>query len=89
MIARRVVVHGRVQGVGLRWHTSRSAARLGIVGWVRNLPDGTVEAHVEGDEAAVARMVAWLASGPASARVTRCDVSETAPTAAVSFVIDQ
>jgi acylphosphatase len=56
---------------------------------VRNLPDGTVEAHVEGDEAAVARMVAWLASGPASARVTRCDVSETAPTAAVSFVIDQ
>ncbi|MGY5766357.1 acylphosphatase [Brachybacterium sp. DNPG3] len=77
---RRVVrVHGRVQGVGFRWATAREAERRGLVGTVRNLLDGTVEADVEGPSAAVTAMLAWLEQGPPSARVERTVVTAAEP----------
>jgi acylphosphatase len=68
-VARRFVVSGRVQGVGFRWFTREAAAREGATGWVRNLPDGRVEALVEGDTEAVERIERALWRGPAGARV--------------------
>jgi acylphosphatase len=68
-IARRFVISGRVQGVGFRWFTKDVAMREGVTGWVRNLPDGRVEALVEGDDEAVTRVERALHSGPPGARV--------------------
>ena len=79
MIRRQVVVHGLVQGVGFRYTARFEADRLGVAGWVRNRPDGTVEAEVEGDEASVAAMLGWFARGPRGAVVDRTDVSEREP----------
>ena len=68
-VARHVRVYGRVQGVFYRAWTSEQADALGIKGWVRNCPDGRVEAHVEGEEAAVGEMVDRMRRGPSSAQV--------------------
>jgi acylphosphatase len=68
-VARRYFIGGRVQGVGFRWFAKDTAVRVGVTGWVRNLPDGRVEAYVEGDEPSVARVEAALRSGPRGARV--------------------
>jgi acylphosphatase len=68
-IARRFVIRGRVQGVGFRWFTKDVAARAGVTGWVTNLPDGSVEAFVEGDAEAVTRVERNLHHGPPGARV--------------------
>lgn len=65
---------GRVQGVGFRWATAAEARRLGTTGWARNRSDGTVEVHVEGDAAAVERLVDWLHHGPETAAVTSVSV---------------
>lgn len=78
----RAVVRGRVQGVGYRASTEREATRLGLAGWVRNLPDGAVELEAEGPAVAVDALVAWCRRGPALARVTAVDVDERAPTGA-------
>jgi acylphosphatase len=67
--AAHVIVTGRVQGVGFRDWTERTAYRLGLSGWVRNRRDGTVEAVFAGDPDAVAEMLKALHAGPASARV--------------------
>lgn len=83
MIARRVLISGRVQGVNFRWAAVREATRLGVHGWVRNLHDGRVEALVEGDQAAVDRMVQWLRIGPPAARVDDL-VAEPTPTSGAS-----
>ncbi len=69
LVARRFVVSGRVQGVGFRYFAQEWALREGATGWVRNLPDGRVEAHVEGDIEAVTRVERALRSGPRGARV--------------------
>lgn len=66
----RVRVEGRVQGVYFRESTRREAARLGVSGWVRNLPDGSVEAVFEGAPDAVASAVEWTRRGPDRALVT-------------------
>jgi acylphosphatase len=79
MQRRRVVVRGRVQGVGFRWSATDEADRLGLAGWVENRDDGTVEAVVEGEESAVEAMLAWLRHGPRTARVTGVDVQEEQP----------
>ena len=68
-IARHVTVSGRVQGVFFRAWTRKQANALGVAGWVRNCPDGHVEAHVEGDAAAVAQMIDRMRGGPPSAQV--------------------
>jgi acylphosphatase len=78
-IRRRVVVHGRVQGVYFRGSTEDEARRVGIDGWVRNRPDGAVEAVFEGEAAGVEQLVEYCRRGPSWARVTRVDVAEEAP----------
>ncbi|MGE5276337.1 MAG: acylphosphatase [Acidobacteriota bacterium] len=76
MIARRVTVVGRVQGVGFRFFAERAANELGVTGWVRNLPDGKVESLAEGEEEAVARYLERLREGPRLGRVTELLVEE-------------
>lgn len=71
----RVVVRGRVQGVGFRWATQRRARSLRLGGWVRNRADGTVEAVFEGTADAVESMVAWCATGPRGAKVDQVEVA--------------
>jgi len=68
-----VLIEGVVQGVFFRANTEREALRLGLRGWVRNLPDGRVEAVFEGERKSVERMLRWCHRGPASANVS--DVS--------------
>ena len=72
---RRLVVRGRVQGVGFRYATVHAAARLRITGWVRNRADGSVEAVVQGSAEAVEAMVAWARRGPDAAIVESLEVS--------------
>lgn len=74
-VCRRLLVQGRVQGVGFRYATADEAARLGLTGWVRNRRDGTVEAVVSGPESAVLAMIAWAHRGPPAARVTAVEVT--------------
>lgn len=64
-------IQGRVQGVWFRESMRREAERLGVTGWVRNAPDGSVEAVVQGPDAAVDALVAWAHAGPPQARVDR------------------
>lgn len=78
MIARRLRVTGRVQGVGFRFFALRAAEESGIRGWVRNLPDGSVESVAEGDEGAVGLYVQRLREGPRSGRVADVLVEERA-----------
>ncbi|MCL6741111.1 acylphosphatase [Sphingomonas sp. RB56-2] len=68
-IARHVRVSGRVQGVFFRAWTAEQARLLGVNGWVRNSPDGSVEAHLQGDRWAVRRLIELLHRGPPSANV--------------------
>jgi acylphosphatase len=75
-IRRRVVVRGHVQGVFFRDTTRRRAAERGVAGWVRNNPDGTVEAVFEGEGDAVEAMVRFVKDGPRGAIVERVDVIE-------------
>lgn len=76
MSTRRLRIRGRVQGVWFRESMRREAERLGVTGWVRNLPDGSVEAVVQGETVAVDLMVAWSRSGPPLARVEQVEVEE-------------
>jgi len=82
-----VTVTGRVQGVGMRWACAAEAERAGVAGWVRNLPDGRVEAVLEGDEDAVDRVLRWLHSGPPAARVEDVLVRTEQPQGEQGFTI--
>ena len=82
-----VRVSGRVQGVAFRWEAQHEAQRIGVTGWVRNEPDGSVLAHVEGEPDAVNDMVVWLRQGPPASRVTNVAVREAAETGADAFEI--
>jgi acylphosphatase len=82
-----VRVTGRVQGVSFRWYAAREAQRLGVRGWVRNEPDGSVAGHLEGEDAAVDAVVDWLRRGPSYAAVRDVAVTEAAPTGADAFDI--
>ena len=73
---KRVVAHGRVQGVFFRDSTRQRAQDAGVAGWVTNRSDGAVEAVFEGDEEAVERLVAWMREGPRSAEVERVEVDD-------------
>ncbi len=72
----RIQVHGRVQGVFYRANARTTATRLGLRGWVRNLPDGTVEAVAAGPPAAVEEFITWCRQGPPAARVDRIVVDD-------------
>ncbi len=84
MIARRLVIHGAVQGVGYRYAMVDAAESCGVAGWVRNRRDGAVEAFVQGDAAALDAIVAWCRRGPPAARVSSVDVSPAAPDSALA-----
>jgi acylphosphatase len=86
-VARHVFVTGRVQGVAFRWHARDRARSLGLRGWVRNLDDGRVEAWIEGAEAQVERMLAWLRQGPPASRVQDLRVSAVSPAGHAGFEI--
>jgi acylphosphatase len=85
MIRRRVVVHGRVQGVFYRDTTRRMARSRGVSGWVRNNPDGTVEAVFEGEPEAVESMVRFAEEGPRGAVVDRVETAEEEPEGLTEF----
>ena len=87
VIRRRVVVRGRVQGVGFRYSARGEAVRLGLGGQARNRADGSVEIVIEGDAASVGSMLEWLAAGPPGARVDSIETSELTPIGASQFVI--
>jgi acylphosphatase len=70
----RAIVSGRVQGVGYRASAAHEARRLGLDGWVRNRPDGTVEVDAQGDRTALEAFLVYLRQGPAGARVKLVDV---------------
>jgi acylphosphatase len=88
-VSRRFVISGRVQGVGFRWFTQETATREGLKGWVRNLPDGRVEALLEGDEEAVTRVERALRAGPRGARVEDVFVDTEEPGGYRSFTIER
>ena len=84
-IARHVRVIGQVQGVFYRAWAQSQARELAISGWIRNCPDGSVEAHVQGEEDAVERMIERMRTGPSNARVDDVDVEQAAAEPAGRF----
>ena len=78
-VARRMTISGRVQGVGFRCFAQDAAIREGVTGWVRNLPDGRVEAHAEGEMEAVTRLERALRQGPRGGRVDHVVVEPEVP----------
>ena len=79
-IRAHVWISGRVQGVFFRAHTKELADELGLTGWVRNLPDGRVEAVFEGEEDAVKEVIEWCKRGPPLASVEKVEVRYEQPT---------
>ena len=86
-VRRRVIVHGRVQGVFFRAATRERARELGVAGWVRNRSDGTVEAAFEGSVGAVEAMQLYVQHGPEWARVERVETHEEEPLGERGFAI--
>ena len=78
----RLVVHGRVQGVGFRFAACEAASDCSVAGWVRNLADGSVEIVAQGSPEAVARMTAWAQRGPRHASVDHVQVDSLAGSSA-------
>ena len=75
-IARRLVIAGRVQGVGFRYAFADEARVRGLAGWVRNRRDGTVEALISGPAPSVEAIIAWARVGPSAARIASVEVEE-------------
>ena len=87
MVARRVVAHGAVQGVGFRYSTQQAARVRGVSGWVRNRGDGSVEAVFEGERDDVEAMVRWCEAGPRGADVHEVEASSSPPVGLPRFEI--
>lgn len=87
LIARHVVVSGRVQGVGFRYLLELEAVAAGLAGWARNTSEGTVEAVLEGPPSAVDDVLGWMRHGPREAVVASVDVRDVAPQGLAGFVI--
>jgi acylphosphatase len=79
MMALRIVITGRVQGVGFRAAAQRMGTQLTLVGWVRNTPEGSVEMHAQGQAENVERFVLWCHRGPTAAHVEDVSVETTQP----------
>lgn len=80
IVARKLTISGRVQGVGFRWFAIEAASREGVTGWVSNLADGRVEILAEGEAEAVERFDRLMRRGPGSARVDDVETDILAPT---------
>jgi acylphosphatase len=76
-IRAHLIIQGRVQGVFFRANTREEASRLGLTGWVRNCPDGSVEVMVEGDKTKVEELIRWCHQGPPGAHVTKVETKTT------------
>jgi acylphosphatase len=87
VIRRRLVIHGRVQGVFFRDSLLRLAERHGVAGWARNTWEGTVEAVLEGEPGAIEPLIDFAHRGPENARVERVDISEEEPEGLSGFQI--
>ena len=87
MVRRRLVIHGRVQGVFFRDSLRRLAERNGVTGWARNTWEGTVEAVLEGDEQSVEPVVRFAHAGPEGAQVERVEVIDEQPEGLRGFLI--
>ena len=74
-ITRHLKISGRVQGVGFRYYFTRAARECGVVGWVRNRHDGSVEAMVSGPAEAVEKITAWAHRGPSNAAVSAVEIA--------------
>ena len=74
MVRAHLYISGIVQGVGYRWRCTREAGSHGLLGWVRNLPDGRVEARLQGPEEEVEAVIRWCYRGPSEAQVSDIDV---------------
>lgn len=85
MTAKRLIISGRVQGVGFRYWISAQAEALGVSGWVRNRRDGTVEAVVDGDPAAVEELLRACRRGPRMADVATIEETSAEPIAELGF----
>jgi len=85
MPATRLIIHGKVQGVFYRDWTVENARKRELGGWVRNCSDGTVEAHLEGDDEAVEAMIAAMHEGPPRADVERIEEEDAAPEGFATF----
>ena len=83
----RVVVSGDVQGVGYRYTMRMVAREVGVTGWVRNRRDGSVEAEVEGSDAQVDEVLAWMAEGPPGSQVQSARVTAAEPQADRGFEV--
>jgi acylphosphatase len=86
-IRRRLIVHGRVHGVGFRVSVARRAESHGVAGWARNRADGTVEIVAEGDDDAVDAIVRFAQEGPRAASVTHVEVTDEEPEGLTRFAI--
>lgn len=86
MIARHLIIRGRVQGVGFRYALENEANTLGLQGWVRNRRDGDVEAHLEGPEAEVERLIEWAYHGPSGSHVVELRVNDAELTGLSGFM---
>jgi len=87
VVRRRLVAAGRVQGVWFRDSTRREAARLGVAGSARNLPDGTVEVIAEGESGAVDRLESFVRAGPGHAEVDHVEVTDEPPEGLRGFTV--
>ncbi len=87
MIRRRVTVRGHVQGVFFRETARRRAEGVGVAGWARNMPDGSVELCLEGQADAVESMIRFCEAGPRGARVDWVDVAAEEPEGVVGFTV--
>jgi acylphosphatase len=87
VVRRRVILQGRVQGVGFRYSVARAAGTRSVAGWVSNRPDGRVEAVFEGDAEAVESLVRLCRKGPRGAEVDRAEVFEEEPEGLAGFEI--
>lgn len=87
-MGKRLLIEGRVQGVGYRASFAEEAVALGLQGWVRNRRDGSVEAVVDGDAAAIEAVIVWARRGPPASRVSHVTVEEAAGQAAGDGTFD-
>lgn len=86
-ISRQIFISGRVQGVFYRDNTQQQAQKLGITGWVRNIPDGRVEALLSGEEHAVQQLLTWCKRGSPAADVSNIDIIDVPYEAHEQFIV--